>query len=147
MFTRRIIQKPFALLIALMLLIAPAGLAIDVHLCKGSIKSISFFGTAQDCTIDEVEVIQCSATPKKTEKTTQIGKTPCCSNHSYFSKANINTTIGTAGSAVNNFVALVYTFSSPQVFAVEASYLVKHPISPPIASSTNRSVLYQTFRI
>lgn len=147
MFTLRLIQKPFALLIALMLLVAPAGLAIDVHLCKGSIRSISLFGTAQECTVDEAAVSQCPATPQKTEKTTQISKTPCCTNHSYFSKANINTTIGATGSVVIHFVASLQTFSIPQVSLIETNYLVKHPVSPPIVSSTNLSVLYQTFRI
>lgn len=148
MFTRRIIQKPFALLIAFMLLVAPAGLAIDVHLCKGSIKSISLFGTAEDCTVDEVKAAaQCPATPKKAEKTTRIGKTPCCVNHSYFSKASINTTVGSTSMVINHFVALLYTVNSPQIFAVSTNHLAKYPVSPPIVFSTNLSVLYQTFRI
>ncbi len=142
------IIKPLAFLVAFMLLVAPAGLAIDVHLCKGNIKAISFFGTAQKCTINDVVVTQCLTTPKKVENTPQISKTPCCANHSYFSKADISPISSSAGKTITHCVAVVQTCANTLVLPITVYSQAKNStFSPPDLFSQKISVLYQTFRI
>ncbi len=142
------IIKPLAFLVAFMLLVAPAGLAIDVHICKGAVKSISLFGTAQDCTAATDVIAQCPADTKKIETPVQISKAPCCANHSFFSKADIHSTPSLLGNTVAHCAAILHSGANTLVLPVSVHSQTKNStFSPPDLFSQKISVLYQTFRI
>lgn len=41
--------RPIALLMAILLLTSSVSFAVDMHFCKGELKSISFWGKAPSC--------------------------------------------------------------------------------------------------
>lgn len=144
MFNNGHIHKLLALWVAFMLLVAPAGVTCNVHLCKGSIKSISLFGTAKGCNTDSFEA--CTMPKAPSNAAAAISKKPCCANHSYYNKANIATDGGSATHTVAQWAKVL-----PQTVIVPTATMPlaqSNKILPlhPLIQQQSITILYQNFR-
>lgn len=141
-----------ALLLAALTFTASVGLAVDIHFCKNTIKNVSFFGVAENCmaSVDNEAARVCS-NPSKVQPAaqTQVSKTPCCSNHTFFSKVDIASQHQTAVQQHSNFSiisALIPSTIGITVYNISTqSNIGNYSKSPPL--SKDFAVLYQTFRI
>lgn len=142
-----------ALLLAVLTFTASVGLAVDIHFCKNTIKNVSFFGTAENCmaTLNNNGSGVCVNPSKATQASNlpQVSKTPCCSNHTFFSKVDITAQHQTADqqhSTLSIIAAVIPSTMGVAIYSIGALNNIGHySKSPPL--SQDFGVLYQTFRI
>lgn len=141
-----------ALLLAVLTFTASVGLAVDIHFCKNTIKNVSFFGTAENCmTAVGNQSSGACINPSKTafNGSSQVSKTPCCSNHTFFTKVDITAQHQTADqqhSTLSIIAAAIPSTMGVVTYSTGAPNNIGHySKSPPI--SQDFGVLYQTFRI
>lgn len=142
-----------ALLLAVLTFTASVGLAVDIHFCKNTIKDVSFFGTAENCkaAISNNGSGVCTNPSKATQVSSlpQVSKTPCCSNHTFFSKVDVTAQHQTADqqhSTLSIIAAAVPSTMGVATYSIGTPSNIGHySKSPPL--SKDFGVLYQTFRI
>lgn len=142
-----------ALLLAVLTFTASVGLAVDIHFCKNTIKNVSFFGTAENCkaALNSNGSGVCVNPSKATQASNlpQVSKTPCCSNHTFFSKVDITAQHQAADqqhSKLSIIAAVIPSTMGVATYSIGAPNNIGHySKSPPL--SKNFGVLYQTFRI
>ncbi|KAB2917571.1 MAG: hypothetical protein F9K23_04100 [Bacteroidetes bacterium] len=150
---QKISIQVLALLLAVLTFTASVGLAVDIHFCKNTIKNVSFFGTAENCmaTLNNNGSGVCVNPSKATQASNlpQVSKTPCCSNHTFFSKVDITAQHQTADqqhSTLSIIAAVIPSTMGVAIYSIGALNNIGHySKSPPL--SQDFGVLYQTFRI
>jgi hypothetical protein len=75
--------RPIALLMAILLLTSSVSFAVDMHFCKGELKSISFWGKAPSCHEQAAAKITCPHHRKMMLEKGEaaLEKADCCDNH------------------------------------------------------------------
>jgi len=75
--------RPIALLMAILLLTSSVSFAVDMHFCKGELKSISFWGKAPSCHEQAAAKITCPHHRKLMAEKGEaaLEKSNCCDNH------------------------------------------------------------------
>lgn len=75
--------RPIALIMAILLFTSSVSFAVDMHFCKGELKSISFWGKAPSCHEQAAAKISCPHHRKiMAEKgEAALKKSNCCDNH------------------------------------------------------------------
>ena len=131
--------------------------AIDVHTCKGEVKSISFFGKAEACkNMNQVDVSSlpecCKAMlQKKISDDLNLSEKPCCINTSFDFKSlreQENNADISFYSEVDNFKGHFFSEKSTGIHHLRVPVKDVYRIPPPPDLSQNdfRS-LYQVFII
>ena len=74
--------RPIALLMALLLLTSSVSFAVDMHFCKGELKSISFWGKAPSCHEQVAAKVSCHHHRKMMAEKGEaaLEKSNCCDN-------------------------------------------------------------------
>ena len=74
--------RPIALLMALLLLTSSVSFAVDLHFCKGELKSISFWGKAPSCHEQAAAKVSCPhhRRMKADKGEAALEKSNCCDN-------------------------------------------------------------------
>ncbi len=138
-----------ALLLAVLTFTASVGLAVDIHFCKNTIKNVSFFGTAENCMNTADDGTCYSPAKTQTYTHTRLSKTPCCSNHTFFTKVDITAQHQAADqqhSTLSIIAAVIPSTMGVATYSIGAPNNIGHySKSPPL--SKDFGVLYQTFRI
>ena len=75
-------QRALSLSLAALMLTSSVSFSMDIHLCQGHIKSVSFFGKAKACYPNE-QLEQCKQQTCNQDfgKHTSLSKKPCCINN------------------------------------------------------------------
>jgi hypothetical protein len=137
-------HKIFAISLAFLLLFSSSGLAMDMHYCKGELKSISFFGTVKSCHL-QPELPPCH----KTQKEEKEHQNECCENQQMvIEKTNFNATNPQLVSFENLTIEFVCTwvtvFVTSQDITIKAGSLPEY--KPPLPKRNIQAHL-QTFII
>ena len=80
----KLIHQFLAVSLAFLVGITAVGFSIDVHFCKGDIKSLAFWGTAQSC--HQSAAKQCPNHPSDVMDADEENN--CCNNESLFIQSN-----------------------------------------------------------
>lgn len=78
--------RSFALVLGCLLLISTVGPTVDIHFCKGDIKSIGIFASAESCGSNDVDACLKDSGNEKREG---FSKIPCCFNQTLSSHQEI----------------------------------------------------------
>ena len=136
-------MKTVALLLCSIVLLSSFGLTLNMHLCQGKVKTISFLGEAQKC-VEMNEMDHC----KIESKSVSFTKKKCCSDASVKAETStqnipvINNQVENLVLGINPYVKLIPT-SVPGIESDVFHY------NPPPDKHSGRVLLelHQTFLI
>jgi len=108
------INRIIALILAAMMFTTSIGFAVDMHYCKGELKSFSFFGKAKSC--HEQKVVK--PCPHHAKMQLQQEESNCCDNETVYVQADIEKNISSAELVdLQQFVTIFV-----QVFCLETTF-------------------------
>lgn len=125
----------------LLILMSTIGLALDIHYCKGEVKSIGIFASAEKCCIDE-EPAHCE---DNTE--THIAKKSCCENTAYYFHNDEPAQQTSAVSAVNQYSAIVFPVMVVNHYPAVAEVISLPEGKDPPIGIKDLNILYSSFLI
>ncbi|MEM8526712.1 MAG: hypothetical protein AAGG68_18880, partial [Bacteroidota bacterium] len=128
-----------AVLLAFLMLVTSLSLALDIHYCKGKIKSLSIFGKAKSC--HEQKAIHTCPFHAKMQ---QQEDSNCCDNETTFVQADIDKVVSSVELADLQQLAIAFV----QVFCPEVSperqIIIFEHYKPPLIAQ-DISLLVQSF--
>lgn len=134
------IYRPIALLMAILLLTSSVSFAVDMHFCKGELKSISFWGKAPSCHEQAAAKITCPHHQKMMleQGAAALEKSNCCDNQTVQVEADHERQSQTAAELELNsslqYFLIAYTtslFPAEDIARTPARYLnYKPPLLP-----------------
>ncbi len=136
----KVLRSIVSLVLAALVLVASSSFTVNMHLCGGSVQSVSLIEKAEPCAMEKL-ALQCKAK-------TNIKKSPCCEDEELTFEGNdFNATQIAKAEIQNNFwIAIAFTplqFSSPLNSSQHSSFSI---YKPPLLQR-NIPVLIQSFLI
>ena len=136
--------------------ISSVGFSVDVHICKGEVTSVSFFGEAEACEMSQEISGKSNIHPccKARQEEKRLGskentvlKNQCCHNEQLSLETNPNITTPTENVEMSDLTFIIlFALDYYTLFSVESSVDDFQNYSPPLLG-WDMPVLNQVFRI
>ena len=129
---------------AILVLAASVGIAIDVHFCHDSVKSIGVYTLADECSTVESESSNFSI--EMCEDSESLSCEDCCHNESFFNKISTEVTfqINKNQSLVSHVIEPNWQISRLELISSDYAFA---DLGQYVPLPKNRQVLFQSFLI
>lgn len=138
----------FALFMAFMMFVTSVGYAVDMHYCKGELKSFNFFGKAKSCH-EVTSMKNCPFHQEMSEQHTEssMEKKGCCENKTHWVQSDQDQQVQTSGFVLKNhlqqfIIAYVHVFFLDNVIQKKSLSFALY--KPPLIQR-DVPVLFQSF--
>ena len=145
--------KLVALFLCFLMVFSSIGLSIDIHICQGSIKSVSFFGNKATCEMMKNDAKNKSFHCKmsKSKHCAKMGskkQKDCCHNEKIEVKKVENISASSFKSFVSNEITIISFLLLPE-YQNKKNLIVYNfrNYKPPLISKTDVFIEFQTFLI
>ncbi len=144
MASKGFVYRIWAGITAILVLSASVGIALDVHYCQDTVKSIGVYALAKECSMIDSQVANLSI-EKCREHNSEMSES-CCHNESFFNKITTE-----ASSQVyknqkqdSKFIVPIWRFSKLKLSDHQYTFV---GLQQHVPLSKNRQVLFQSFLI
>jgi hypothetical protein len=118
------------------------GISLDIHFCRGNIKSIGVFAAAEKCS-EEVEITSCD-----NHSDSDFSKTPCCSNEQFFYQAgNAEKPSNYVNTETTALDLIFQCDGNSETFVFSSEIVLTYNGSDPPLVVKDLNILYDTFLI